>query len=78
MAYLTDIPIKQNNNCIPFENNVVYTWTRFIQTYKMLKGLIDMFFNNFDLAPMQKHLSHKNINKMRTLLTKLLYGSVIW
>ena len=37
---------------------------------------MDMFFNNSNLAPMQQHLSYKNIDKMETLLTKLLYSKV--
>lgn len=37
-----------------------------------------MFFNNFDLAPIQKHLSYKNINEIKVLLMRLLYGKSIW
>lgn len=37
-----------------------------------------IFFNNFDLALIQKHLSYKNMDKMRALLTELPYSKVTW
>ncbi len=36
------------------------------------------FFNNPDLAPMREHLSYKNVDKIRALLTELPYGKVTW
>ena len=55
-----------------------YAWAKFMQTSKMSIGLMGMFFNNPDLAPMQQHLSYKNVNKMRALLTELPYVKVTW
>ena len=78
MAYMADIPIEQDNNCLPFKNNVKYAWAKFMQTSKMLKGSMGMFFNNPDLAPMRQHLSYKNVDKIRALLTELPYGKVTW
>ena len=48
-----------------------------MQTSKMLKGSMGMFFNNPDLAPMRQHLNYKNVDEMRALLTELPYGKVI-
>ena len=78
MAYMADIPIEQDNNCFPFKNNVEYAWAKFMQTSKMSKGSMGMFFNNPDLAPMRQHLNYKNVDEMRALLTELPYGKVIW
>ena len=78
MAYMADIPIEQDNNCFPFKNNVEYAWAKFMQTSKMSKGSMDMFFNNSELALMRQHLSYKNVDKMRALLTELLYDKVTW
>ncbi len=49
-----------------------------MQDSKMTKGLMGMFFNNPDLAPMREHLSYKNVDEMRALLTELPYGKVTW
>ena len=49
-----------------------------MQDSKMTKGSMGMFFNNLNLIPMQEHLSFKNADKMRALLTELLYGKVTW
>ncbi len=37
-----------------------------------------MFFSNSTLVPMWEHLSYKNVDEMRALLTKLPYGKVTW
>lgn len=37
-----------------------------------------MFFNKLNLAPMQEHLSYKNVDKMSVLLIKLPYSKIIW
>lgn len=37
----------------------------------MIKKTIIMFFYNLNLAPICKHLSNKNVDKIRFLLTKL-------
>ncbi len=49
-----------------------------MQASKMTKGLMIMFFSNPTLASMWEHLSYKNVDKMKTLLTKLPYGKVTW
>lgn len=36
-----------------------------------------MFFNNSNLAFIQKHLNYKHMNKIKALLTELLYNKVI-
>ncbi len=78
MAYLADKPVVLNNNGLPFKNNVEYAWVKFMQDNKMTKKSMGMFFNNPDLAPMRKHLSYKNVDEMRALLTELPYGKVSW
>ena len=78
MAYMADILIEQDNSCLLFKNNVEYAWAKIMQTSKMLKESIGMFFNNPDLAPMQQHLSYKNMDKIKTLLTELPYGKITW
>lgn len=40
----------------------------------MIKKWMRIFFNNFDLAFIWEYLSYKNVNKMKALLTKLLYN----
>lgn len=52
MAYMTDELIDQDNSCLPSKNNVRYTQAKFMQTNKMSKGLMGIFFNNLDLASM--------------------------
>ena len=37
---------------------------------------MEIFFNNLNLAPMQKHLSYKSVNKMSIWLTELQYGKI--
>lgn len=37
-----------------------------------------IFFINSNLALIQKHLSYKNVNKMKISLTKLPYNKVIY
>ncbi len=49
-----------------------------MQDSKMTKRSMRMFFNNPDLAPMREHLSYKNVDEMRVLLTELPYGKVPW
>lgn len=78
MIYIANIPIDQDNNCFLLRNNVIYAYAKFMQAGKMSKKLIDMFFNNLDLIPIQQHLNQKNKNKMKALLMKLSYGKVIW
>ena len=78
MVYLADIPVVLNDNGFPFKNNVEYAWAKFMQDSKMTKGSIGIFFNNLDLAPMQEHLSFKNVDEMKALLTKLSYSKVTW
>ncbi len=77
MANVADIPGDADNR-LPFKNNVEYEWARFMQASKMTKGSMTMFFSNLTLAPMREHLSYKNMDEMRVLLTELPYGKVIW
>ena len=49
-----------------------------MQASKMRKRLMTMFFSNPILILIWEHLSYKNIDKIKALLTKLLYGKVIW
>ncbi len=49
-----------------------------MQVSKMMKGSMTMFFSNLILAPMREYLSYKNVDKMRALLTELLYSKVTW
>ena len=72
MANVADI-LGNVDNCLPFKNNITY---KFIQTSKMMKKLITMFFSNPTLALMREYLSYKNVDKMGALLTELLYGKV--
>lgn len=37
-----------------------------------------IFINNPDLAPMQQHLSYKNVDEMRVMLIELPYNKVTW
>lgn len=56
-----------NNNNLLFENNVEQIWANFIQASIITKKSIKKFFNNLDLATMQKYLSYKNMNKIKAL-----------
>lgn len=70
MAYkMADVPAGVDNNCHSFKNSVDYAWAEFMHTSKMPKESMSMFFNNPDLAPMREHLSYKNLDEMRALLT---------
>ncbi len=77
MTDVADIPGDADNQ-LPFKNNVEYEWTRFMQASKMTKGSMTIFFSNPTLAPMREHLSYKNVDEMRALLTELLYSKVTW
>ena len=44
----------------------------------MTKESMKMFFNNLDLVSIWKHLSYKNIDEIKALLTELPYSKVIW
>lgn len=48
-----------------------------MQNNKIIKKSMKILFNNFNLISIQKYLSYKNINKIRALLTKLLYSKII-
>lgn len=48
-----------------------------MKTSNMSKESINMLFNNSDLIRKEKYLSCKNIHKIKILLNKLLYGTVI-
>ena len=43
----------------------------------MTKRLMTMFFSNPTLALMREHQNYKNMDKIKALLTELLYGKVI-
>ena len=77
IADIADIP-GDTNNCLSFKNNVEYEWARFMQVCKMTKRSMTMFFNYPTLAPMREYQNYKNMDKMRALLTELLYGKIIW
>ncbi len=77
MADVADI-LGDMDNRLPFKNNVEYEWARFKQSSKMTKESMTMFFSNPTLAPMWEHLSYKNVDEMRALLTELLYDKVTW
>ncbi len=49
-----------------------------MQASKMTKRSMRMFFSNPTLAPMREHLSYKNVDGMKALLTELPYGKVTW
>ena len=70
--------LSDADNCLLFKNNVEYEEITFMQTSKMTKRSMTMIFSNPILAPIQEYLNYKNIEIMRTLLTKLLYDKVIW
>ena len=70
MVGKANIPIIKENNCFLFENNVKYDWARIIQASKQIKKSMIIFFINPNLTPMWKHLSYKNIYKIKVLLTQ--------
>ncbi len=78
IAYLADKPVVLNDNGLLFKNNVEYAWAKIMQDSKITKVSMGIFFNNPDLAPMREHLSYKNGDEMRALLTELSYGKVTW
>ena len=47
-----------------------------MQDNKMMKGLMRIFFNNPGLVLMREYFSYKSVDKMRILLTELLYSKV--
>lgn len=55
------------NNYYLCKNNVDYISTKFIESSKIFKEIINIFFDNFDLTPIQEQLSYKNVNKMWVL-----------
>lgn len=77
MASMIIIPVIKDNNFLLFKNNVEYAWVRFMQVSKITNRSMTMFFINFNLTLMQEYLNYKNINKMRTFLTKLPYSKII-
>lgn len=50
MIYIEDVLVDIDNNYHLFKNSVDYTWAKFMQVSKMLKGSMIMFFSTFDLA----------------------------
>ncbi len=77
MTDIADIPGDADNQ-LPFKNNVEYEWARFMQVSKMTNGSMTICFSNLTLALMQEHLSYKNVDEMKALLTELLYSKVTW
>lgn len=77
VVYIENILIEQNNNCFLFKKNLKYIWAKFMKTSNMSKESINMLLNNSDLIRKEKYLSCKNIHKIKILLNKLLYGTVI-
>lgn len=73
---IANILVIKNNNCLLFKNNIEYAWARFMQTSKITKRSMTIFFTNPDLAPMREHLSYKNADKMKVLLIELPYSKV--
>lgn len=63
MAYLADTPVILNNNGFLFKNNIEYVQAKILQDRKMIKKLIEIFFNNLDLSSMQNYLYYKNMDK---------------
>ena len=49
-----------------------------MQDSKIIKSSMGIFFNNPHLTPKQEHLSYKNVDEMKVLLTKLPYAKIIW
>ena len=50
-----------------------------MQASKMTKELMTIFLvTNLTLTTMWEHLSYKNMDKMKALLTQLSYYQVIW
>lgn len=52
MAYMTDIIVDQDNNCILFKNNIKYVWEKFIQASKISKRSLNIFLNTYNLTLM--------------------------
>ena len=77
MADIANIS-SEADNYLPYKNNIEYEWVKFIQTNKMTKRLMTIFFGNPTLVPIEKDLSYKNMDKIKALLTKLLYDKVTW
>lgn len=67
-----------NKNHHLIKHSVDYAWAKFLQASKMSKRLIEIFFSNPYLALMQKQLSYKNMDKIRTLLIELPYSKITW
>ena len=40
---IANIPVVKDNNHLLFNNNIEYTWVRFMQTSKMTKSSISIF-----------------------------------
>lgn len=78
IAGIANILVFEDNNCLPFKNNFEYAWARFMQASKMTKRSMTIFFTNSNLASMREYLSYKNVDKMRALLTELLYSKITW
>ncbi len=74
MEYLLDKAVDLNDNSLLFKNNVEYALAKFTQDNKMTKRSMGMFFNNPDFTPIGEHLSYRNIDEMKVLLTELPYG----
>lgn len=53
MIYIEDVPVYVVNDVYLFENNIDYIWAKVLQASKISKRLMDIFFSNSDLAPMQ-------------------------
>lgn len=49
-----------------------------MQANKIIKRLLKMTFNNPNFVSMRKNLNYKNVDKIKTLLTKSSYIKVIW
>lgn len=78
VADMANIPVIDNNNCLPFKNNIQYIWTRFMQASKIIITSMTMFFTNHHLARIWEYLNNKNMDKIRALLQELLYDKVTW
>lgn len=47
---MKNILIDLNNNYYLFKNNIDYTYTNFLQSSKISKKLVNIFFNNHNLT----------------------------
>lgn len=78
MVGITNILVIKDYHYLSLNNNDKYVWAKFIQASKKTKWSMTILFSNFNLAHIKKYRNYKNKDKIRALLTKLLYDKVTW